>query len=163
MPLILPKTLKNSSFIIFFRKKVYCGNIQCFLFDFWWKQWNKQKIIKNLSFLVKRNFFCENAYIPFFWTEIKMVVDKTLILQETLETGYFMQFWEKKMNCQEKLIYFLLFSSFSFKTWKWKEKNTKKSFFLKKYIFFFEMVCITFYVTWKRDFLQNGVQTNKKV
>ena len=32
MPLIGLETLKNTSFIIFFRKKVYCGNIQCFFF-----------------------------------------------------------------------------------------------------------------------------------
>ena len=36
-----------------------------------------------------------------------------------------MQFWEKKMNCHEMLIYFLLFSSFSFKTWKLRKKNWK--------------------------------------
>ena len=69
MPLILLKTLKNTSFIIFFRKKGYCGNIQCFLFIVWWKQWNKQKIIKKLTFSVKRNFFREIAYIPFLWLE----------------------------------------------------------------------------------------------
>ena len=73
MSLILLKTLKNTSFIIFFRKKLYCGYIQCFLFIVWWKQWNKQKIIQKLTFSVKRNFFREIAYIPFFWTKIKMV------------------------------------------------------------------------------------------
>ena len=25
------------------------------------------------------------------------------------------------------------------------------------------MACITFHVTWKRNFLQNGVKTNKKI
>ena len=45
-----------------------------------------------------------------------------------------------------------------------KGKNTEKSFFLKKHIFFStEIACTTFYVTWKRDFIQNGVQTNIKV
>ena len=73
MPLIIQKTLKNTSFIIFFRKKVYCGNIQCFLFIVCWKQWNKQKIIKKLTFSVKRNFFREIPYILFFWTKIKMI------------------------------------------------------------------------------------------
>ena len=64
--LILLKTLKNTSFIILSRKKVYCDNIQCFLFIFWWKQWNKQKIIKKLTFSVKKNFSREIALIPFF-------------------------------------------------------------------------------------------------
>ena len=73
-----------------------------------------------------------------------------------------MQFWEKKMHCHEKLIYFLLFLSISIQNMEMKGKNTEKSFFLKKYIFFIEMACITFYVTW-RDFLQKVVKTNKKV
>ena len=74
MPLILLKTLKNTSFIIFFfQKKVYCGNVQCFLFIVWWKQRNKQIIIKKLTFSVIRIFFREFEYLPFFWTKIKMV------------------------------------------------------------------------------------------
>ena len=74
-----------------------------------------------------------------------------------------MQFWETKMNSNKNLIYFLLYPSFSFKV-QIKRKNTVKSFFLKKYIFFFfEIACITFYVTWKKYFLQNVVKINKKV
>ena len=62
-----------------------------------------------------------------------------------------MQFLKKEMNCNKNLIYFLLFPSFSIKTWKWKEKNTEK------------MACITFNVALKRDFLQNVGKTNRKV
>ena len=67
------KKVEKHVIYYFFRKKVYCSNIQCFLFIVWWKQWNKQKFIKNLTFSVKRNFFREIAYIPYFWTKIKMV------------------------------------------------------------------------------------------
>ena len=35
-----------------------------------------------------------------------------------------------------------------------KGKNTEKSFFLKKYIFFIEMACIKFYVTLKKIFFK---------
>ena len=77
MPLIILKMLKNTSFIIFFRKKkICCGNIQCFLFIVGWKQWNKQNIIKKWTFSVKRNYFREIAYIPFFWTKIKLVFNR---------------------------------------------------------------------------------------
>ena len=34
----------------------------------------------------------------------------------------------KKMNCNKKFIYFLLFPSFSIKTWKRKEKPQKNPF-----------------------------------
>ena len=130
MPLILLKTLKNTSFIIFFRKNVYCGNIQCFLFIVWWKQRNKQKIIKKLTFSVKRNFFSWNIIYSFFSEDGQRwsFLDKMLILKETLETGSFMQFWEKKMNCHEKLTYFLLFPWFSFKTCNGNEKTLKNPF-----------------------------------
>ena len=69
------------------------------------------------------------------------------------------------MNCNKKLIYFLLFPSFSIKTWKKKEKKHSKILFLKEiYIFFsLEMACITFNVILKKGFLQNVVKTNKKV
>ena len=66
-----PKNVEKHVIYYFFQEKVYCGNIQCFLFIVWWKQWNKQKIIKNLTFSLKRNFFREIAYILFFWTKIQ--------------------------------------------------------------------------------------------
>ena len=45
-----------------------------------------------------------------------------------------------------------------------KRKNTGKYLFLKKYIYYFlELACITFYVTLRRDILQNVVKANKKV
>ena len=63
-----------------------------------------------------------------------------------------------------KVNIFLAFSFVFIQNMEMKGKNTEKSFSLKKYIYFFiEMACITFYVTWKRDFLQNVVKTNKKV
>ena len=162
MPLIFPTTLKNTSFMIFFRKNAYCGNIQCFFFIFLCKQWNKQKIIEKFTFSVKGTFFVK-WHISFF-SELKIrwsFLDKMLILLKMLEIGYFMQFWETKMNSIKKLIYFLLFPSFSFKTCKWKEKKHWKILFLKEmYIFFIEMA---FYVTWKKDFLQNVPKTNKRV
>ena len=72
-----------------------------------------------------------------------------------------MQFSEKKNELPLK--YFLLFPSFSIKNMEIKGK-TLNYFFLKKYIYFsIEIAWITFYVTWKRDFLQNVVKTNKKV
>ena len=74
-----------------------------------------------------------------------------------------MQFWKKKIICHGKLIYFLLSPSFSFQTGKWKEKTLKNPFSYRNIIFYIKMACITFYVTWKRDFPQNVVKTNKKV
>ena len=63
-----------------------------------------------------------------------------------------------------KVNIFLAFSFIFFQNMEMKGKNTEKSFFLKKYIYFLiEMACSTFYVTWKWDFLQNVVKTNKKV
>ena len=130
MPLILLKMLKNTSFIIFFRKKVYCGKIQSFLFNVWWKQWNKRKIIKKLTFSVKRNFLREIAYIPSFWLKIKMVFLRWDVNspRNAGNGDNLCNFERKKMNCHEKLIYFPLFPSFSFKTWKWKEKTFKNLF-----------------------------------
>ena len=61
-----------------------------------------------------------------------------------------------------KVNIFLAFSFIFIQNMEMKGKNTEKSFFLNIY-FFIEMACITFYVTWKRDFLQNVVKTNKKV
>ena len=62
-----------------------------------------------------------------------------------------------------KVNIFLAFSFIFIQNIEMKGKNTEKSFFLKKYIFFIEMACIKFYVTWKKDFLQNVVKTNKNV
>ena len=50
-----------------------------------------------------------------------------LILQETLETGIIYGILREKKEYYEKLMYFLLFPSFSFKTWEWKEKKTLKN------------------------------------
>ena len=69
-----PKNFEKHVIYYFFqKKKIYCCNIQCFLFIFLWKQWNKQKIIEKFTFSVKINFFREMAYVPFFWTKIEMV------------------------------------------------------------------------------------------
>ena len=46
-----------------------------------------------------------------------------------------------------KFILFLAFIFIFFQNMEMKRKNTEKSFFLKKYIFFIKMACITFYVT----------------
>ena len=73
-----------------------------------------------------------------------------------------MQFWEKKNELPWKVNIFLTFSLIFIQNMETKRKNTEKSFFLKKYIFFFEIACITFHVTWEKDFLQNVVKTNNK-
>ena len=137
MPLILLKTLKNTSFIFFFRKKVYCGNIQCFLFIVWWKQWNKQKIIKKLTFSVKKNFSREIAYIPFFWTKIKMVFLRYDVTSpRNAGKGIIYASLREKNELPWKVNIFLAFSFIFIQNMQWKGKNTKKYFFLKKYIFF---------------------------
>ena len=70
----------------------------------------------------------------------------------------------EKYELPWKVNIFLAFSFIFIQNMEMKGKNTEKSFFLKKYIFFFiEMTCITFYVTWKKYFLQTVVNTNKKV
>ena len=75
-----------------------------------------------------------------------------------------MQFWEKKMNCNEKVNTFLAFSfNFHSKHGNERKKHWKILFPKEIYIFFIEMAFNTFYVTWKIDFLQNVVKTNKKV
>ena len=137
MPLIRLKTLKNPSFVIFFRKKVYCGNIQCFLFIVWWKQWNKQKIIKKLTFSVKRNFFLEIAYIPFFGTKIKMVfLWKDVSSPSNAGNGIIYATLREKNELPWKVYIFLVFSFIFMQNMKIKGKNTEKLFFLKKYLFF---------------------------
>ena len=137
MPLIFLKTFKNTSFIIFFRKKVYCANIQCFMFIVWWKQWNKQKIIKKLTFSVKRNFFREIAYIPFFWTKIKMVfLRKDVNSPRNARNRIIYAILRKKNELPWKVNIFLAFSFIFIQNMEMKVKNTEKSFFLKKYIFF---------------------------
>ena len=73
-----------------------------------------------------------------------------------------MQFWEKKNELPWNVNIFLAFPFIFIQNMEMKGKNTKKSFFLEIYVYFIEMACITFYVTW-RDFLQNVVKTNKKV
>ena len=139
MPLILLKTLKNTSLIIFFRKKVYCGNIQCFFFIVWWKQWNKQKIIKKLTFPVKRNFFREIAYIPFFWTKIKMVflrwdVNST----RNAGNGIIYAILREKNELPWKVNIFLAFFFIFIQSMEIKRKKHWKIVFLKEiYIFFF--------------------------
>ena len=63
-----------------------------------------------------------------------------------------------------KVNIFLAFSFIFNQNMEMRGKNTEEFFFLKIYIYFFiEMACITLYVTWKRDFLQNVGKTNKKV
>ena len=135
--------MKNTWFIIFFRKKVYFGNIQCFLFIVWWKQWNKQKIIEKSTFSVKRNFFRVMAYIPFCLTKKRWsFLDEMLIILKSWK-GIIYAILRKKKNCNKKLIYFFLFPSFSIKTWKCKEKTLKILFLKEIYIFFIEIACIT--------------------
>ena len=134
MPLILLKTLKNTSFIIFFSEKKY---IQCFLFIVWWKQWNKQKIIKKLTFSVKINFFHEIAYIPFFWTKIKMVFLRYDVTSpRNAGNGIIYASLREKNELPWKVNIFLAFSFIIIQNMEMKGKNTEKSFFLKKYIFF---------------------------
>ena len=114
IPLMLLKTLKNTSFMISFRKKVYCGYIQCFFVIVWWKKWNKQKILKKLTFSVKRNFFREIPYIPFFWTKKKMVfLRKDVNSSRNAGNGIIYAILRKKKNCHEKLIYFFKKKDFS--------------------------------------------------
>ena len=67
-----------------------------------------------------------------------------------------MQFWEKNMNCHEIVYIFLAFSFIFIQNMELKEKKHWNFFFI-------QMACITFYVTWKRDFLENVAKTNKKV
>ena len=74
-----------------------------------------------------------------------------------------MQFWKKKNELPWKVNIFLALSFIFIQNMEMNGKNTEKSFFLKKYIFFIAMAGITFNVTWKRDFLQSVVKTNKKV
>ena len=68
-----PKNVEKHVIYYFFQKKVYYSNIQSFLFIVWWKQWNKQKNIEKWTFSVKNFFYRKIAYIPIFWTKIKMV------------------------------------------------------------------------------------------
>ena len=137
MPIILLKTLKNTSFVIFFRKKLYYGIIQCFLFIVWWKQWNKQKIIKKLTFSVKRNFYREIAYILFFWTKIKMVFLRLDVNSpRNAGNGIIHAILREKNELPWKFKIFLAFSFIFIQNMEMKEKKTEKSFLLKKYVFF---------------------------
>ena len=77
--------------------------------------------------------------------------------------GIIYAIFREKNELPWKVNIFLGFSLIFIQNMEMKGKNTQKSFFLKKYIFFIEMACITFYKAWKRDFLQNGVKTNKKI
>ena len=88
VPLIHPKTLKNTSFMKFLRKKYIVAIFIVFLFIFLWKQWNKHKIIEKSTFSVKRNFFRVMAYIAFFLTKKRWsFLDEMLILLKNLERG----------------------------------------------------------------------------
>ena len=73
------------------------------------------------NILKKKPFSCNVKCNTFHWKKYIFLLEKGFI---------------SVFSLNKKLIYFLLFPSFSFKIWKWKEKNTEKSFFLKKYIFF---------------------------
>ena len=58
MPLKLLKTLKNTTFIIFISKKVYCGNIQCFCKTLK----NVGKLIIQIAYVILvKGGFVENA------------------------------------------------------------------------------------------------------
>ena len=130
MALILLKTLKNTSFIIFFSEKKY---IQCFLFIVWWKQWNKQKIIKKLTFSVKINFFHEIAYIPFFWTKIKMVFLRYAVTSpRNAGNGIIYASFREKIELQWKDNIFLAFSFIFIQNKEMKGKKHWKILFLKE-------------------------------
>ena len=69
IPLILLKTLKNRSFMNFFRKKVYCHNTQCFLFNFDENNEIRRKSSKNSLFWWKEVFFVKWHIL--FFSELK--------------------------------------------------------------------------------------------
>ena len=119
MPLILLKTLKNTLFIRFLRKKYIVAIFIVFCLFFLWKNWNKQIIIEKSTLSVKRNFFREMAYIPFVLTKKKIVFLRwDLNSPKNAEKGIIYAIFRKKINCNKDLICFLLFSSFSIKHWK---------------------------------------------
>ena len=75
MPL-KPKNIVKVVIYEIIEKKCILPQCSLFFVYFLWKQWNKQKIIEKSTFSVKRNFFREIAYIPFFLTKKKMVIPR---------------------------------------------------------------------------------------
>ena len=134
------------------------------MFIVWRKQWNKQKIIKKWTFSVKRNFSREIAYIPIFWIKKRWsFLDKMLILKKRWKRDNLCNFERKKWIAMKSLYISCFFLHFYSKHGNEKKKTLKNPFSWRNIYFFIEMACTTFYVTWKRDFLQNVVKTNKKV
>ena len=130
MPLIFPISLKKTSFMKFLRKNYIVAIFIVFSLFFLWKQWNKQKIIEKSTFSVTRNFIREMAYIPFLLKKKTVFLRWDVYSSKTAKKEDNLWNFERKiMNCNKKLIYFLLYPSFSIKTWKCKEKKTEKSFF----------------------------------
>ena len=77
--------------------------------------------------------------------------------------GLFYAILREKNELPWNVYIFLAFSFIFIQNMEMKKKTLKNPFSLRNIYFFIEMACISFYVTWKRDFLQNDVKTNKKV
>ena len=128
MPLIVLKTLKNTSFNICFQKKHIFWQYSVFFVYCLMKTMKWAENHKKFNFSVKKNLFRDIAYIPFFWTKIKMVfLIKDINSPRNAGNGIIYAILREKNELPWKVIYFFLFPSFSFKTWKWKEKTMKNS------------------------------------
>ena len=103
MPLIFLKTLKNTSFTIFFRKKVYCGNIQCFLFFVWWKQWKYEKALKKSLF--RQNFLLYSNCI--YYTCKRGFCLNAVNTPKTVEKHVIYYFFQKKSILWQYSVFFV--------------------------------------------------------
>ena len=98
------------------------------------------------------------------WTKIKMVfLRKDVNSPRNDGNGIIYAILREKKEFIWKVNILLPFSFIFIQNMEMKGKYTEKSFFLKKYIFFQWNGLYYIFVTWKRDFLQNVVKTNKKV
>ena len=130
MPLILLKTLKNTSFIISFQKKNIFWKYSVFFLYCLMKTMNGAENHKKFNFFGEKKLFSWNCICCiFFLTKIKMVfLRKDVNSPRNAGNGIIYAILRGKNELPWKVIYFLLFPSFSFKTWKWKEKTLKNPF-----------------------------------
>ena len=86
---------------------------------------------------MKRNFFREITYIPFFLSKKKMVFLRLVVISpKNAGKGIIYAILREKNELPLKVNTFLAFSFIFIQNMEIKTNNTEKSFFLKKYIFF---------------------------
>ena len=134
MPLILLKTLKNTSFIIFFQKIILSRKTMYF---FWFSSTNKWKYENNLKrhFLGRIFLFIQIAYIIL----VKRgFVYNAINTPKNVEKHVIYDFFQKKSILWQYSVFFVYFL---WKQWN-KQKIIEKFNFSVKRNFFREMACI---------------------